>query len=63
MTDLIGGQLQMMIGLMPNALPMVRSGRGLAVSKARWVGFAPKFPTIAEAGKLDRAAPPAPADV
>ena len=52
MTDLIGGQVQMMIDVMPNALPMVRSGRvrGLAVSTALRVPMAPEFPTIAEAG-------------
>jgi tripartite-type tricarboxylate transporter receptor subunit TctC len=50
--DLIGGQVQMMIDVMPNAYPLVRSGRvrGLAVSTAQRVGAAPEFPTIAETG-------------
>jgi tripartite-type tricarboxylate transporter receptor subunit TctC len=51
-TDLIGGQVQMMIDVMPNAYPLVRSGRvhGLAVSTEHRVPMAPEFPTIAEAG-------------
>ena len=50
--NLIGGQVQMMIDVMPNAYPLVRSGRvrGLAVSTAQRVGAAPEFPTIAETG-------------
>lgn len=51
-TDLIGGQVQMMIDVMPNAYPLVRSGRvrGLAVSTTQRVSAAPELPTIAEAG-------------
>jgi tripartite-type tricarboxylate transporter receptor subunit TctC len=52
MTDLIGGQVQMMIDVMANAYPMVRSGRvrGLAVSTAQRFTGAPDVPTIAESG-------------
>jgi len=52
MTDLIGGQVQMMIDVMPNAYPQAREGRvrGLAVTTlARFPG-APELPTIAESG-------------
>jgi tripartite-type tricarboxylate transporter receptor subunit TctC len=45
MTDLIGGQVQMMIEVMPNAYPQVEGGklRGLAVTTAkRW----PTAPTV-----------------
>jgi tripartite-type tricarboxylate transporter receptor subunit TctC len=50
--DLAGGQVQMMIDVMPNAYPLARSGRvrALAVSTAQRVAAAPEFPTIAEAG-------------
>jgi tripartite-type tricarboxylate transporter receptor subunit TctC len=52
MLDLVGGQVQMMIDVMPNAYPQVKSGkvRGLAVSTARRFPGAPDFPTIAESG-------------
>ena len=52
MTDLIGGQVQIMIDVMPNAYPMVRAGRvrGLAVSTTYRLATAPELPTIAEAG-------------
>jgi tripartite-type tricarboxylate transporter receptor subunit TctC len=51
-TDLMGGHVQMMIDVMPNAYPLVRSGRvrGLAVSTARRFTGAPDVPTIAESG-------------
>jgi tripartite-type tricarboxylate transporter receptor subunit TctC len=51
-TDLMTGQVQMMIDVMPNALPLAKDGRahGLAVSTlARYPG-APEYPTIAESG-------------
>ena len=50
--DLIGGQVQMMIDVMPNALPLARSGRlrGLAVTTARRFPAAGEYPTIAESG-------------
>jgi tripartite-type tricarboxylate transporter receptor subunit TctC len=42
----------MMIDVMPNVLPMTRSGklRALAVSTARRSAAAPEYPTIAESG-------------
>jgi tripartite-type tricarboxylate transporter receptor subunit TctC len=51
-TDLIGGQVQMMIDVMPNALPLARDGRarGLAVAGAARHPGAPEYPTIAESG-------------
>jgi tripartite-type tricarboxylate transporter receptor subunit TctC len=51
-TDVVGGQVQMMIDVMPNAYPQVTGGkvRGLAVTTAARVPTAPEFPTIAESG-------------
>lgn len=51
-TDLMGGQVQMMIDVMANAYPLARSGRvrGLAVSTAQRFPGAPEIPTIAESG-------------
>jgi len=51
-TDLMSGQVQMMIEVMPNAYPLVRDGRvrGLAVSTAHRVPTAPELPTIDESG-------------
>ena len=50
--DVMGGQVSMMIDVMPNAYPLVRGGRvrGLAVSTAQRVASAPELPTIAESG-------------
>ena len=50
--DVVSGQVQMMIDVMPNALPLARDGRarGLAVGTAARYPGAPEFPTIAEAG-------------
>jgi tripartite-type tricarboxylate transporter receptor subunit TctC len=52
MTDLIGGQVQMMIDVMPNAYPQAKAGkvRALAVTTAQRFPTAPDVPTIAEAG-------------
>lgn len=52
MMDVVGGQVQMMIDVMPNAYPLVQSGkvRGLAVTTARRFPAAAEFPTIAESG-------------
>ncbi|MDO8419246.1 MAG: tripartite tricarboxylate transporter substrate binding protein [Rubrivivax sp.] len=52
MTDLIGGRVQMMIDVMPNAYPQARAGRvrALAVSTLKRAPGAPEIPTLAEAG-------------
>jgi tripartite-type tricarboxylate transporter receptor subunit TctC len=51
-TDVIGGQVQMMIDVMPNAYPLAKSGkvRGLACTTARRFPGASEVPTIAESG-------------
>jgi tripartite-type tricarboxylate transporter receptor subunit TctC len=50
--DVMGGQVQMMIDVMPNAFPLVKGGkvRGLAVTTAQRFPAAPEYPTIAESG-------------
>jgi tripartite-type tricarboxylate transporter receptor subunit TctC len=52
MTDLIGGQVDMMIEVMPNAASQAKSGRikPLAVTTATRVAGWPDLPTIAESG-------------
>lgn len=52
MTDLMGGQVDMMIEVMPNAAPQAKSGRikPLAVTTASRVAGWPDVPTIAESG-------------
>ena len=52
MTDLIGGQVDYMIEVMPNAAPQARAGRvkPLAVTTATRVAAWPDLPTIAESG-------------
>jgi tripartite-type tricarboxylate transporter receptor subunit TctC len=51
-TDLLGGQVQVMFDNAPNVLPHVRAGklRALAVTTAKRSAAAPDYPTIAEAG-------------
>ena len=51
LTDLVGGQLQLMFGNASSTLPFVRSGqlRALAVTAATRQAYAPELPTIAEA--------------
>ena len=51
-TDLIGGQIDMMIVDMPTGLPHVKGGKvkGLAVSSTKRSPLAPELPTIDEAG-------------
>ena len=51
-TDLIGGQVNMMIEVMPNAYQHVKAGkiRALAVTTAQRSAVAPDVPTLAEAG-------------
>ena len=55
MTDLIGGQIDLMIDVMPNTVPQVRGGRvrGLAVTTATRVASWPDMPTVAESGVKD----------
>ena len=52
MTDLMGGQVDMMIEVMPNAAPQAKSGRvkPLAVTTATRVAGWPDVPTVAESG-------------
>jgi tripartite-type tricarboxylate transporter receptor subunit TctC len=52
MTDLIGGQIDMMIEVMPSAVPQVKAGRvrALAVSTAKPVDALPNLPTVAQSG-------------
>ena len=51
-TDLVGGQLQVMFTVGPAGLPQVKAGRirGLAVSTIKRSAFAPDLPTVAESG-------------
>jgi tripartite-type tricarboxylate transporter receptor subunit TctC len=51
-TDLLGGQVQMMFSIMQGAMPQVKSGklRALGVSSAKRSSSAPDVPTISEAG-------------
>jgi len=50
--DLTGGQVQMMVDVMPNVLPLANGGklRALGVTTAVRVPAAPEIPTIAESG-------------
>ena len=52
LTDLIGGQVQLMFDSMPSAMPHVRSGkcRALAVTTAIRSPALPDLPTLAESG-------------
>lgn len=51
-TDLIGGQIDMMITDMATGLPQVKGGKvkALGVSTAARIGLAPEIPSISEAG-------------
>jgi len=51
-TDLIGGQVDMMVEVMPNALPHIKSGRlkALAVTTAARSPSLPEIPTVSESG-------------
>lgn len=55
MTDLVGGQVDLMIDVMPNTVPQVKGGRlrGLAVTTATRVATWPDMPTVAESGVKD----------
>jgi len=52
LTDVIGGQVQMIFGAILATLPHVKSGklRGLAVTGPRRTDAAPELPTVAESG-------------
>lgn len=52
LTDLMGGQVDLMIEVMPNVMPAVRAGKlqGLAVTTAQRVPSFPNVPTVAEQG-------------
>ncbi|MFT8244906.1 Bug family tripartite tricarboxylate transporter substrate binding protein [Roseomonas sp. BN140053] len=54
-TDLVSGQIQMMIGEGPAMLPFIQSGelRALAVTTGRRMPALPEVPTLAEAGVPD----------
>jgi tripartite-type tricarboxylate transporter receptor subunit TctC len=51
-TDLLGGQVQMVITSLPSALVQVKAGRlkALGVASARRSSFAPEIPTVNEGG-------------
>ena len=55
MTDLLGGQVQLMFDNLPSAWPHVQSGRlrALAVTSATRSALAPDLPTVAESGVPD----------
>jgi tripartite-type tricarboxylate transporter receptor subunit TctC len=52
LTDLLGGQIQLMFNSMPSVLPLVASGKlkALAVGSAQRSAAIPDIPTVAEAG-------------
>jgi tripartite-type tricarboxylate transporter receptor subunit TctC len=52
LTDLVGGQIQMMIDAVPTALPYVKTGqlKALGVTTATRSAMMPSVPTMAEAG-------------
>jgi tripartite-type tricarboxylate transporter receptor subunit TctC len=53
MTDLVGGQVNLMVETVPAALPFIRSGqlRALAVTTRERISMLPNVPTAAEAGQ------------
>ncbi len=55
LTDLIGGQVQMMVSTFASALPQVKSGRlrALGVTTAKRSPAAPDVPTLSESGVPD----------
>jgi len=52
LTDLMGGQIQLMFDSMPSAMPFIKSGklRAVAVTTARRASALPNVPTVAESG-------------
>ena len=55
LTDLMGGQVQMMFAPAPSALPLIRSGklRAISVSSPKRYSSLPDVPTVAEEGYPD----------
>lgn len=55
LTDLVGGQLDLMFDSMPSAMPFIKSGqlRAVAVTTKKRVGVLSDVPTIAESGYPD----------
>ncbi|MBL8351291.1 MAG: tripartite tricarboxylate transporter substrate binding protein [Burkholderiaceae bacterium] len=53
--EVMGGQVQLMMALVPEAMPMVRSGRlrALAVTSPKRLPAHPEVPTVAESGGKD----------
>lgn len=53
--DVMGGQVQLMMALVPEAMPMVKSGRlrALAVTTTKRLAAYPDLPTMAESGGKD----------
>src|SRR5258706_9914257 len=58
MTDLVGGQVQLVFATTASAIPQIKAGRikGIAVTTARRSSLMPELPTISEAGlaRFDR---------
>ena len=52
MTDLVGGQIEVIFALLPECLPFVKSGkiRALAVTTDKRYPLLPDIPTTSEAG-------------
>jgi tripartite-type tricarboxylate transporter receptor subunit TctC len=52
MTDLIGGQIQLMFDFLPSAMPFIKSGKvkALAITPGKRSAALPDVPTLAEAG-------------
>ena len=55
MTDLLGGQVQMMFDNMASSAPQIKAGKlkAFAVTTPRRSALAPELPTMAEAGMKD----------
>jgi tripartite-type tricarboxylate transporter receptor subunit TctC len=53
--EVMGGQVQLMMALVPEAMPMVKSGRlrALAVTTTKRLAAYPDLPTVAESGGKD----------
>lgn len=53
--EMMGGQVQVMMALVPEAMPIVKSGklRALAVTSSKRLPAYPELPTVAEAGGKD----------